>query len=273
MKGGKGSVIEWWHHPPQRCPNDNIQPWRVDQYCRNPTLAKCGGEAQHLEKVRIWSPPGLPNVQSSTTRPKTPRIEMFLVSLERSWSVNVENGLALAIWTSVAQVMSERRGRESNCQFDSRPLKVENRPLPDLRIESAIRGWKDLDAGYKFCLDFVAIRRRGRELWAPKRPETPPGTISGLQPGSLGKKWHSGVGAAESRRVYYREYGGGILPRSGPWCVSWSKVPVACPNTQRCPGMWTNHVGGLFWCRFKLDLLVPRPSLISGLPTRPSTPF
>jgi hypothetical protein len=27
--------------------------------CRNPTLAKCGGEAQHLEKVRIWSPPGL----------------------------------------------------------------------------------------------------------------------------------------------------------------------------------------------------------------------
>jgi hypothetical protein len=52
--------------------------------CRNPTLAKCGGEAQHLEKVRIGSPPGLPNVQSSTARPKTPRIEVFLVSLERS---------------------------------------------------------------------------------------------------------------------------------------------------------------------------------------------
>jgi hypothetical protein len=52
--------------------------------CRNPTLAKCGGEAQHLEKVRIWNPPGLPNVQSSTARPKTPRIEVFLVSLERS---------------------------------------------------------------------------------------------------------------------------------------------------------------------------------------------
>jgi hypothetical protein len=49
-----------------------------------PTLAKCGGEAQHLEKLGIWSPPGLPNVQSSTTRPKTPRIGVFLVSLERS---------------------------------------------------------------------------------------------------------------------------------------------------------------------------------------------
>ncbi len=52
--------------------------------CRNPTLAKCGVEAQHLEKVRIWSPLGLPNVQSSTARPKTPHIEVFLVSLERS---------------------------------------------------------------------------------------------------------------------------------------------------------------------------------------------
>jgi hypothetical protein len=54
------------------------------EFCRNPTLAKCGGEAQHLEKTRIWSPPGLPNVQSSTERLKTPRIEVFLVSLERS---------------------------------------------------------------------------------------------------------------------------------------------------------------------------------------------
>jgi len=52
--------------------------------CRNPTLAKCGGEAQHLEKVGIWSPSGLPNVQSSTARGKTPRIWVFLVSLERS---------------------------------------------------------------------------------------------------------------------------------------------------------------------------------------------
>ncbi len=56
----------------------------VRSFCRNPTLAKCGGEAQHLEKVRIWSPPGLPNVQSSTASPKTPCIEVFLVSLERS---------------------------------------------------------------------------------------------------------------------------------------------------------------------------------------------
>jgi len=33
----------------------------------------------------------------------------------------------------------QKKGRESNWQFDSRPLKVKNRPLPDVRIESATR--------------------------------------------------------------------------------------------------------------------------------------
>jgi hypothetical protein len=58
--------------------------WNYVNNCRNTTLAKCGGEAQHLEKVKSWSPPGLPSVQSSTSRTKTPCIGVFLVSLERS---------------------------------------------------------------------------------------------------------------------------------------------------------------------------------------------
>jgi hypothetical protein len=64
----------------------------------------------------------------------------------------------------------QKKGRESNCQFDSRPLEVRNRYFVDLRIESAIRCWKDLDEGYKFGLDLVAIRSCSRELWAPKGP-------------------------------------------------------------------------------------------------------
>jgi hypothetical protein len=43
------------------------QQWYVDrifsyQICRNPTLAKCGGEAQHSQKLGTWSPLGFPNV-------------------------------------------------------------------------------------------------------------------------------------------------------------------------------------------------------------------
>ncbi len=33
----------------------------------------------------------------------------------------------------------QKKGRESNCQFDSRPLKVGNRPLSDIRFGSVIR--------------------------------------------------------------------------------------------------------------------------------------
>jgi hypothetical protein len=71
----------------------------------------------------------------------------------------------------------QKKGRKSNWQFDSRPLKVGNRPLPDTRFESSTRRWKDLDEGYNFGSDFVAIRFCNRELWAPK--------VSGLQSGQF----------------------------------------------------------------------------------------
>jgi hypothetical protein len=64
----------------------------------------------------------------------------------------------------------QKKGRESNRQFDSRPLTVGNRPASDVRFGSAIRRWKDLDEGYNFGSDLVAIRGRGEELCPPKVP-------------------------------------------------------------------------------------------------------
>jgi hypothetical protein len=64
----------------------------------------------------------------------------------------------------------QKKGRESNCQFDSRPLKVKNRPVPDVRSGSATRRWKDLDEGYKIDSDLVPIGGRGEELWSSKVP-------------------------------------------------------------------------------------------------------
>jgi len=187
----------------------------------------------------------------------------------------------------------QKKRQESNWQFDSRPLKVGNRPLPEVwigsatlkvrnqplpevRIGSAIRRWTDLDEGYKFGLNLVVIRSRSRELWAPKVPGLHPGRFRdnfGLHFGSPGNLCHLDVAPTGRRRVYYRGVWWWHTPESWPWCVLWSEVPVACPNTQGCLGMWTNHVGGLFWCRFMLNLLNLLPSLIPGLPTRPSTPF
>jgi hypothetical protein len=78
----------------------------------------------------------------------------------------------------------QKKGRESNWQFDSRPLKVRNRCLPDIRSERATWRWKDLDECYNFGSDLVAIQVCSRELWRFKVSGVPSGqfrdSISGV---------------------------------------------------------------------------------------------
>jgi hypothetical protein len=62
-----------------------------------------------LPKMGFGSPPGLPKIQNAIARVKTPCIEVLFIPLERSWSLDVRNGLAWAIWTSAAQLMVERK--------------------------------------------------------------------------------------------------------------------------------------------------------------------
>jgi hypothetical protein len=47
-----------------------------------------------LPKLGTWSPLGLPKTQSLIAGVKTPRVGAFLISLESSSSVDVQNGLA-----------------------------------------------------------------------------------------------------------------------------------------------------------------------------------
>jgi hypothetical protein len=82
----------------------------------------------------------------------------------------------------------QKKGRESNWQFDSQPLKVGNRPVPDVRSRSATWRWKALFEGYKFGLDLVPIGGWGKELRSPKVLGIQTGTVSGLHFGSPGKK-------------------------------------------------------------------------------------
>jgi hypothetical protein len=107
-----------------------------------------------------------------------------------------------------------------NCQFDSRPLKVRNRPLLDVASRIATWRWKALDKNYNFGSNLVPIRVRGEELWASKVPGLQPGIASGLQLGSPGKKSHSDVTSTVRRREYYMGEGGGLpSPGRGESCV------------------------------------------------------
>jgi hypothetical protein len=62
-----------------------------------------------LPKLGLGSPLGLLKFQTSIVMVKTPRIRVFFVSLEIYQSVDVENGLVWAIWTSPTRVMAKRK--------------------------------------------------------------------------------------------------------------------------------------------------------------------
>jgi hypothetical protein len=71
----------------------------------------------------------------------------------------------LDIWkTSYGQ----KKGRESNCQFDSRPEKVRNRPdLLGCKRRVTYR-WKALDESYNFSLECISIWGLLAKLWGSK---------------------------------------------------------------------------------------------------------
>jgi hypothetical protein len=128
----------------------------------------------------------------------------------------------------------QKKGRESNCQFDSRPLKVRNRPESDVCRRSATWSWKALKESYKIASDLIPIRGMSKKLWMPKVLGVQTRTVSGLLIGSPGKKkCHLDVASAESCREYYKREGGGF-PRVQAMVSQVSpRLPVACPNTKR----------------------------------------
>jgi hypothetical protein len=85
----------------------------------------------------------------------------------------------------------QKKGQESNWQFDSRPLKVKNRPnFLACRWRATYR-WKDPDEGYSFSLDFILIGGLHTKLWAPKVARAP-GQFENF--GTPRTKCHLGVG-------------------------------------------------------------------------------
>jgi hypothetical protein len=91
----------------------------------------------------------------------------------------------LDIWnTSYGQ----KKGRESNCQFDSRLEKFKN--WPDLL---SYRGrvtyhWKALDKSYNFASNCISIQGLLAKLWGSKVVGVPNDAISGLPPGNSGRE-------------------------------------------------------------------------------------
>jgi hypothetical protein len=137
-----------------------------------------------LPKLGIWSPPGTSECLEFDNRGQN----------TSDWGVIGVIGKVLKCrcpkWPCIGHLdicnpsYGQKKGRESNWQFDSRPLKVGNRPLPDVCRWSAMGRWKALEEGYNFGLNLTPIRGQSQELWVSKVPGVQPGTVSGLQLGT-----------------------------------------------------------------------------------------
>jgi hypothetical protein len=97
----------------------------VDATVTTPLWGKCEDlKSGNLESSRT------PATSELDNRAITPHLEVLFISLKRPWSVDVENGLAWAIWTSIAQVIVERRvgSQTANLTLDHKKSGID--PIP-----------------------------------------------------------------------------------------------------------------------------------------------
>jgi len=123
----------------------------------------------------------------------------------------------LDIWSTS---YGQKKGRESNWQFDFRPLKVRNRSDPGVCRRSATHHWKALEESYNFVLDLVPIEGLSKKLWRRRVLGVQAETVSGLHFGSPGTKSdalpsHGGETQARVSQSQVAELGlGSTLPAS-----------------------------------------------------------
>jgi hypothetical protein len=173
-------VREWTFTLPRQLPLGKLESWRT---------SKSSGSDYRGQNPLVW------------------RILYIIEKLLKRKCLKWAHVTHLNIWnTSYGQ----KKSQESNWQFDSRPLKVKNRP--DFRVcrKRATYHWKALNESYNFVSDFISVGRLHTKLWGPKVARILTLAISGLPLGSPGTKSHLDVGLVKRHKVYYKEEGGGF---------------------------------------------------------------
>jgi hypothetical protein len=193
-----------------------------------------GNEPSHSQvnsHVGSWSPKWTLESSEHNCRGQNPLPWKILYIIEKllkrrclKWAMwahfNIQN-------TSYGQ----KKGWESNWQFDSWSLKVRNRPDSLVCRWRAVHHWKAFDEGYNFALDLIVIGGLHTKLCTPK--------VARVPFGSLETKSHLDVAPMERRKVYSKGEGGGfpqvwamvsLVNPSCAWFVLAPKVLQLCTN-------------------------------------------
>jgi hypothetical protein len=161
-----------------------------------PLWGKCE-VATHTPENGTWESSGTPENSEFDCRGQNTSPWGVLYTIEKVLKCRCPKWPRMSHLDICSTSYGRKKGRESNCQLDSRPLTVKNWPDPGVCRWSATHRWKALKESYKFASDLIPIEGLSKKLWMPKVPWVQTGTVLGLHFGSPGKKNHSDVGATE----------------------------------------------------------------------------
>jgi hypothetical protein len=147
--------------------------------CRNPTWRECEDET-HTPEMGTWESFGTPKNSEFDYRGQNTSHYGVLYIIEKLLKRRYRKWACMSHLDIFSTSYGKKKGRVSNWQFDSQPLKVGNRPDPGACRWSAAHHWKALNESYKFAWDLIAIGGLGEELWPRKVAGVQTGTISGL---------------------------------------------------------------------------------------------
>jgi hypothetical protein len=160
LSGMQKSVREWTLTLPSEFPFWELESWWTPKFSKS----TCRGQNSLDWKVRYI-------------------IETFVERICLKWAHMTH----LDTWNTS---YDQKKGRESNCQFDSQPLKVRNRPNFLVCRWHVTYHWKAFDEGYNVSTHKVMRPQNYGRLF--------------------GTKCHLDVGFMERHRVCYKGEGGGF---------------------------------------------------------------
>ncbi len=141
--------------------------FKQESCCYNPTLKKYEDDT-HTSKMGTWESSWIPENSEFHCRGQNTLSWSVFYTVEKVLKWKCRKWPRMSHSNIYSKSYGRKKGQESNWQFDSRPLKIRNRPDPSVCRSSVTHRWKALHESYKFALDFIPIRGLNKELWTPK---------------------------------------------------------------------------------------------------------
>jgi len=176
---------------------------------------------------------------------------VFFIPLKRYWIVDVENGLAWAIWTSTAQVMGKRRVESQTGSLTPDHKKSGIDPIP--MCAGGVR--HTVGKLLRRATSLLQTSSQS-EVWAgsyefPKSRESKSGQFrdSSLEVPGIKAIWMRVLRSNVENTIWGKVV---ASPESGPWWIKWVQGHLwLVPTLKRCR-MSSNQLLGWFWMQDRI---------------------